>query len=124
MGKPHVCKQCGKSFITFNVLTKHVLVHGPRAPTTCLQCNKSVLCLKDHIKTHTEEKKYDCEHCGKSFTKRNLQKHVKFHSDNRKRYQCEPCGQLVINLKVHMIQHSIIKPFSCTECDKHYNLEG
>ena len=54
--------------------------------------------LKLHQKTHTAEKVFNCEICGKSFS--------------RKDY-----------LKTHMITHTGEKPFECEVCGKSFSLK-
>jgi KRAB domain-containing zinc finger protein len=49
--------------------------------------------LQKHLKTHTDDKTYKCDVCGKGFSKNcNLQTHIRIHIGD-KPYKCDVCGK-------------------------------
>lgn len=65
-------------------------------PFQCEVCGKAFsknCSLKSHVRTHTGETPYPCEVCGKAFSeKSNLRKHMRTHTGEIP-YSCEICAQ-------------------------------
>ncbi|CAI5791048.1 finger 646 [Podarcis lilfordi] len=67
--RPYKCKQCPRSYRHAGSLVNHRRTHEVGL-FCCLLCHKDFsnpMALKSHLRTHTEEKRYKCRDCGRSF---------------------------------------------------------
>ncbi|XP_060104210.1 replication initiator 1 [Heteronotia binoei] len=110
-----ICDQCGWSFLGWEELVTHQLVHmaaegiagsvpkagalsqmGGDRPYACTQCGKTFRHkpnLLAHRQVHTGERRYQCQECGKSFgSKAYLASHQHIHT-GEKPYVCGQCGK-------------------------------
>ncbi|XP_039279351.1 zinc finger protein 3 homolog isoform X2 [Nilaparvata lugens] len=125
--KNWTCDQCGKRYLSRNMLEEHMNSHTGARPYQCSVCGKdfaSKYTFRSHEKTHTERPRpFACSqpHCTKSFlTQQNLLQHERTHS-GVKNYSCEECGKCfgtARNLEVHCLVHTGFKPFICRLCGK------
>ncbi|XP_076987658.1 uncharacterized protein LOC143659038 isoform X2 [Tamandua tetradactyla] len=76
-----------------------------------------------HQRIHTRQKSFQCEVCGKGFSKAsNLQAHLRIHT-GEKPYKCDLCDKNFIrnsSLKAHQRVHTGQKPYKCEICGKGY----
>ncbi|XP_044739025.1 zinc finger protein OZF-like [Chrysoperla carnea] len=89
----------------------------------CPICFKKINILKEHLRSHTKEKPFNCEICGLRFSIRsNYMRHSKIHRGDR-RHKCTECDQIFFEryaLLDHMKRHSNEVPYKCELCDKKY----
>lgn len=115
-----MCEICGVK-VKGSITTHMAFVHGE--PVPCSICGKNFSCKKSllyHQKhTHTNERNWTCETCGKSFkTQSILYKHGMVHSSERK-YTCDIClktFKFKNVLQTHQRVHTNIDPYVCSNC--------
>ncbi|XP_075214790.1 uncharacterized protein LOC142320645 [Lycorma delicatula] len=123
--KNWTCDQCGKRYLSRNMLEEHMNSHTGVRPYQCGVCGKdfaSKYTFRSHEKTHTERPRpFACPQCPKTFlTQQNLLQHERTHSGVRN-YVCQECGKgfgTARNLEVHCLVHTGYKPFICRLCGK------
>ncbi|KAL8604990.1 hypothetical protein ACOMHN_018792 [Nucella lapillus] len=117
------CTICSSTFFADKMLQLHMKRHGERKfKCPVADCHLSFVLkgeLREHMCTHTKEKKYLCDICGLAGTKTRIRNHAKTHLPV-KEIPCEYCpykSACKTHLKRHMRIHIGIKPFKCLYCD-------
>lgn len=119
------CDTCDKSFKTKDYLNRHVRkIHKNPVLFVCSFCGKkfkSASHRKDHEEIHRGEGDAECELCGAQVRKRNMERHMKTHSETAD-YQCDICAKPLKTmeaLRAHVNSHEL--PFKCEHCDKAFS---
>ncbi|XP_060075148.1 uncharacterized protein LOC132554841 [Ylistrum balloti] len=113
----YVCQICQKSYKTNSSLREHRKQHHEGRESWrhhCDYCSKIFnkrSQLIYHMKVHTGDKPFPCDHCGLTFSQKgNLYKHLQTVHIRKVEYRCELCGKgfyLKENYRLHMRTHAV-----------------
>ncbi|XP_058053209.1 zinc finger protein 771-like [Anopheles bellator] len=95
-------------------------------PEQCVVCGKTVLYMREHMRSHRIEQQHSCPHCDRTFVQvNNLKYHIRKHL-GEKPYACQQCEKTFYceaHLKSHQRVHGPQGLFQCELCPKSFNQE-
>ncbi|KOB75790.1 Uncharacterized protein OBRU01_05948 [Operophtera brumata] len=131
--KEFKCDLCAKVFIASGKLYAHVrATHLKEKRYACDVCNTkffSTTLLKNHMLSHSGERKYQCA-CDKVFRSKNAKKeHYAYIHMKVKRHRCPQCPETFRNYfqrskHISLIHGMKTKEFKCDLCPKVFTVSG
>eukprot|EP00050_Salpingoeca_kvevrii_P019070 m.82041 g.82041 ORF g.82041 m.82041 type:complete len:349 (-) comp8249_c0_seq2:452-1498(-) len=68
--RPHVCSECGRSFVSASLLETHKRIHSGERPFVCVLCDKAFSdpsTHRQHVESHLGGKSFQCHFCGRTY---------------------------------------------------------
>lgn len=112
--KPYKCKFCDASFRTPSTLKSHQIQHT-EAKNKCEICgmkSSTTGKLKIHMRTHSDDKPYQCSFCPSNFRQLSVLRVHEFVHTKKSNHKCEKCGTY-FPTKNRLIHH-LSKPICLT----------
>ena len=114
-----VCEECGKSVVHLrqHMQLVHEIIDLQLPCPHCKSVYKSQRCLSQHIAlVHTKD---PCPDCGKLVGRRDMSRHKMASHTREKNFKCDVCGKSFITtqrLNDHKNIHTGEKPYKCKYC--------
>lgn len=131
-GKPFTCEICAKSFTRSTDLEKHKqFVHERIRSFICPECGlrfSTASILRDHITTHTGQKRFPCDLCPRQF---NRFSHISAHKLTVHKgvpgHLCKVCAksfETTAELTKHITTAHRKTEYACDQCDRIFLFRG
>ncbi|KAF5893300.1 zinc finger and BTB domain-containing protein 11 [Clarias magur] len=119
----HTCSECGMVFQRRYTLIMHMLKHEKSRSFKCTLCNKEfqyAVSLRAHLTRHKHQKSQKAR-AADEVSDRSEEGQAK--SRTKREFVCDICGKTLpklYSLRIHMLNHTGVRPHSCRVCGKSF----
>ncbi|XP_031694021.1 zinc finger and BTB domain-containing protein 11-like isoform X2 [Oncorhynchus kisutch] len=122
----HVCSECGLSFQRRYALIMHTLKHEKTRRFKCSLCNKEfqyTASLRAHLTRHKHQKSQrpPLVRVPQPYGEEGLEVDGRTKGRTKREFVCDICGKTLpklYSLRIHMLNHTGVRPHSCRVCGK------